>query len=148
MNTRGDCFRLLLIAWSVLSLLDCHMSVWLLVVQHCSEDWWSSCCALKVSVKFGQSFDRIPHPDAALEESISEVMGSIYMLSLNCMSILCMLACIQVIQSSLRLLIFQIWNQRLQRNPSLYNGTKFRVCIFSSVLVCSLCCFTDGDAAI
>ncbi|RLN30389.1 nudix hydrolase 9 isoform X1 [Panicum miliaceum] len=45
----------------------------------------------RVSVKFGQSFDRIPHPDAALEESISE-----------------------------------IWNQRLQRNPSLYNGTKFR----------------------
>ena len=94
MNTRGDCFRLLLIAWSVLSLLDCHMSVWLLVVQYRSEDWWSSCCELKVSVKFGQSFDRIPHPDAALEESISEVMGSIYTLSLNCMSILCMLACI------------------------------------------------------
>ncbi|RLN00102.1 nudix hydrolase 9 isoform X2 [Panicum miliaceum] len=45
----------------------------------------------RVSVKFGQSFDRIPHPDAALEESRSE-----------------------------------IWNQRLQRNPSLYNGTKFR----------------------
>ncbi|PUZ63734.1 hypothetical protein GQ55_3G091500 [Panicum hallii var. hallii] len=45
----------------------------------------------RVSVKFGQSFDRIPHPDAALEESISE-----------------------------------IWNQRLQWNPSLYNGTKFR----------------------
>ncbi|CAN6336131.1 unnamed protein product [Urochloa humidicola] len=45
----------------------------------------------RVSVKFDQSFDRIPHPDAALEESISE-----------------------------------IWNQRLQRNPSLYNGTKFR----------------------
>ncbi|CAL4903187.1 unnamed protein product [Urochloa decumbens] len=45
----------------------------------------------RVLVKFGQSFDRIPHPDAALEESISE-----------------------------------IWNQRLQRNPSLYNGTKFR----------------------
>ncbi|XP_004960300.1 nudix hydrolase 9 isoform X2 [Setaria italica] len=45
----------------------------------------------RVSVKFGQSFDRIPHPDAGLEESICE-----------------------------------IWNQRLQRNPSLYNGTKFR----------------------
>ncbi|XP_006654927.1 nudix hydrolase 9 [Oryza brachyantha] len=45
----------------------------------------------RVSVKFDQSFDRIPHPDAALEESISE-----------------------------------IWNQRLQKNPSLYNGTKFR----------------------
>lgn len=27
----------------------------------------------RVSVKFGRSFDRIPHPDAALEESISEV---------------------------------------------------------------------------
>lgn len=25
-------------------------------------------------MKFGRSFDRIPHPDAALEESISEVM--------------------------------------------------------------------------
>ncbi|XP_062230561.1 nudix hydrolase 9 isoform X2 [Phragmites australis] len=45
----------------------------------------------RVSVKFDQSFDRIPHPDATLEESISE-----------------------------------IWNQRHQRNPSLYNGTKFR----------------------
>ncbi|KAF8725697.1 hypothetical protein HU200_020244 [Digitaria exilis] len=45
----------------------------------------------RVSVTFDQSFDRIPHPDAALEESISE-----------------------------------IWNQRLQRNQSLYNGTKFR----------------------
>ncbi|GJM94406.1 hypothetical protein PR202_ga11047 [Eleusine coracana subsp. coracana] len=45
----------------------------------------------RVSVKFDQSFDRIPHPDAALEESISE-----------------------------------IWNQRLEQNPSLYNGTKFR----------------------
>ncbi|KAG2624218.1 hypothetical protein PVAP13_3KG113727 [Panicum virgatum] len=62
----------------------------------------------RVSVKFGQSFDRIPHPDAALEESIS-----------------------------------QIWNQRLQRNPSLYNGTKFRVCICSSILICSFCCSTD-----
>ncbi|KAL6624841.1 hypothetical protein ACP70R_032162 [Stipagrostis hirtigluma subsp. patula] len=45
----------------------------------------------RVSVKFDRSSDRIPHPDAALEESISE-----------------------------------IWNQRLERNPSLYNGTKFR----------------------
>ncbi|XP_039828289.1 nudix hydrolase 9-like isoform X2 [Panicum virgatum] len=45
----------------------------------------------RVSVKFHQSFDRIPHPDAALEESINE-----------------------------------IWNQRLQQNPSLYSGTKFR----------------------
>uniref|UniRef100_A0A0D9WC33 Nudix hydrolase domain-containing protein n=1 Tax=Leersia perrieri TaxID=77586 RepID=A0A0D9WC33_9ORYZ len=45
----------------------------------------------RVSVKFDQSFDRIPHPDAALEESINE-----------------------------------IWNQRLQQNPSLYSGTKFR----------------------
>ncbi|GJN36266.1 hypothetical protein PR202_gb25109 [Eleusine coracana subsp. coracana] len=45
----------------------------------------------RVSVKFDQSFDRIPHPDAALEESISE-----------------------------------IWNQRLEQNPLLYNGTKFR----------------------
>ncbi|KAL6864695.1 hypothetical protein ACP4OV_015846 [Aristida adscensionis] len=45
----------------------------------------------RVSVKFDQSFDRIPHPDATLEESISE-----------------------------------IWNRRLERNPSLYNGTKFR----------------------
>ncbi|KAG8084540.1 hypothetical protein GUJ93_ZPchr0010g8994 [Zizania palustris] len=27
----------------------------------------------RVSVKFDQSFDRIPHPDAALEESISEI---------------------------------------------------------------------------
>ncbi|TVU18193.1 hypothetical protein EJB05_34273 [Eragrostis curvula] len=45
----------------------------------------------RVSVKFDKIFDRIPHPDTALEESISE-----------------------------------IWNQRLERNPSLYNGTKFR----------------------
>uniref|UniRef100_A0ACD5TYT8 Uncharacterized protein n=1 Tax=Avena sativa TaxID=4498 RepID=A0ACD5TYT8_AVESA len=45
----------------------------------------------RVSVKFDPSFDRIPHPDASLEESIDE-----------------------------------IWNQRLQENPSLYSGTKFR----------------------
>uniref|UniRef100_N1QPV5 Nudix hydrolase domain-containing protein n=1 Tax=Aegilops tauschii TaxID=37682 RepID=N1QPV5_AEGTA len=46
----------------------------------------------RVCVRFDPSFDRIPHPDASLEESIGEV----------------------------------IWNQRLQQNPSLYNGTKFR----------------------
>ncbi|TVU18214.1 hypothetical protein EJB05_34298 [Eragrostis curvula] len=45
----------------------------------------------RVSVKFDKIFDRIPHPDAALEESISE-----------------------------------IWNQRIEQNPTLYNGTKFR----------------------
>jgi len=36
--------------------------------------WLSSWCELKVLVKFDRSFNRIPHPDAALEESISEVM--------------------------------------------------------------------------
>jgi hypothetical protein len=29
---------------------------------------------MKVSVKFDPSFDRIPHPDASLEESIDEVI--------------------------------------------------------------------------
>jgi hypothetical protein len=28
---------------------------------------------MKVSVDFGRSFDRIPHPDAALESSVKEV---------------------------------------------------------------------------
>jgi hypothetical protein len=28
---------------------------------------------MKVAVKFDPSFDRIPHPDASLEESIDEV---------------------------------------------------------------------------
>ncbi|KAM0845600.1 hypothetical protein ACQ4PT_056239 [Festuca glaucescens] len=45
----------------------------------------------RISVKFDPSFDRIPHPDSSLQESIDE-----------------------------------IWNQRLQENPSLYSGTKFR----------------------
>ncbi|XP_066360906.1 nudix hydrolase 9-like [Miscanthus floridulus] len=35
----------------------------------CQSSW----CELKVLVKFDRSFDRIPHPDAALEESISEI---------------------------------------------------------------------------
>ncbi|KAJ4804563.1 Nudix hydrolase 9 [Rhynchospora pubera] len=50
----------------------------------------------RVSVDFGRSFDRIPHPDATLESSIKE-----------------------------------IWDQRLEKNPSLYNGTKFRYGGFS-----------------
>ncbi|XP_050369910.1 nudix hydrolase 9 isoform X1 [Argentina anserina] len=45
----------------------------------------------QVSVVFDELYDRIPHPDINLENSISE-----------------------------------IWDQRVQRNPSLYNGTKFR----------------------
>nr|CAD1839785.1 unnamed protein product [Ananas comosus var. bracteatus] len=45
----------------------------------------------RVFVDFGPVHDRVPHPDANLEESINE-----------------------------------IWNRRLQENPSLYNGTKFR----------------------
>ncbi|WOL01948.1 nudix hydrolase 9 isoform X1 [Canna indica] len=47
--------------------------------------------ASRVSVKFDSSYDRIPHPDASLEESLNE-----------------------------------IWSQRVQKNPSLYNGLKFR----------------------
>ncbi|XP_062017732.1 nudix hydrolase 9 isoform X2 [Rosa rugosa] len=47
----------------------------------------------QVSVVFDELYDRIPHPDINLENSISE-----------------------------------IWDQRVQKNPSLYNGTKFRVC--------------------
>ncbi|KAF3337936.1 nudix hydrolase 9 isoform X1 [Carex littledalei] len=50
----------------------------------------------RVSVDFGRSFDRIPHPDVILESSIKE-----------------------------------IWDQRLLKNPSLYNGTKFRYGGFS-----------------
>lgn len=34
-------------------------------------------------MKFDRSFDRIPHPDAALEESISEVMLSNYIVHLS-----------------------------------------------------------------
>ncbi|XP_030524540.1 nudix hydrolase 9 isoform X2 [Rhodamnia argentea] len=45
----------------------------------------------QVSADFNVSYDRIPHPDIDLENSISE-----------------------------------IWDQRIQRNASLYNGTKFR----------------------
>nr|XP_010937730.1 nudix hydrolase 9 isoform X1 [Elaeis guineensis] len=45
----------------------------------------------RVSVDFHPSYDRIPHPDANLEDSINE-----------------------------------IWNRRLEENPSLYNGKKFR----------------------
>ncbi|KAJ3676655.1 hypothetical protein LUZ60_004067 [Juncus effusus] len=50
----------------------------------------------QVFVDFGESYDRIPHPDFALEESIK-----------------------------------LIWDQRLEKNPSLYNGTKFRYGGFS-----------------
>nr|XP_027108774.1 LOW QUALITY PROTEIN: nudix hydrolase 9-like [Coffea arabica] len=45
----------------------------------------------QVSVDFGQVYDRIPHPDVNLENSISE-----------------------------------IWDQRVQKNASLFNGLKFR----------------------
>ncbi|KAJ8636953.1 hypothetical protein MRB53_011220 [Persea americana] len=45
----------------------------------------------QVLVDFSASFDRVPHPDNDLEDSISE-----------------------------------IWNRRIQENPSLYNGKKFR----------------------
>ncbi|KAM1653982.1 hypothetical protein ACFX2K_006431 [Malus domestica] len=45
----------------------------------------------QISVVFDGVYDRIPHPDINLENSISE-----------------------------------IWDQRVQKNPSLYNGTKFR----------------------
>ncbi|KAL2470433.1 Nudix hydrolase 9 [Abeliophyllum distichum] len=45
----------------------------------------------QVSVVFDQSYDRIPHPDISLENSISE-----------------------------------IWDRRVQQNPSLFNGLKFR----------------------
>ncbi|OVA18244.1 NUDIX hydrolase domain [Macleaya cordata] len=45
----------------------------------------------QVSVDFSPSYDRIPHPDLNLENSIPE-----------------------------------IWDRRLQSNPSLFNGTKFR----------------------
>ncbi|KAK4408871.1 Nudix hydrolase 9 [Sesamum angolense] len=45
----------------------------------------------EVSVVFDQTYDRIPHPDVTLENSISE-----------------------------------IWDKRVQKNPSLYNGLKFR----------------------
>ncbi|XP_021658667.2 nudix hydrolase 9 isoform X2 [Hevea brasiliensis] len=45
----------------------------------------------QVSVLFDQSYDRIPHPDVELENSIAE-----------------------------------IWDQRAQKNTSLYNGKKFR----------------------
>ncbi|KAJ0979418.1 hypothetical protein J5N97_014892 [Dioscorea zingiberensis] len=45
----------------------------------------------RVYVDFSAAYDRIPHPDAKLEESVNE-----------------------------------IWTQRLQENPSLYNGQKFR----------------------
>ncbi|XP_012064954.1 nudix hydrolase 9 isoform X2 [Jatropha curcas] len=45
----------------------------------------------QVSVDFDQSYDRIPHPDVELENSIAK-----------------------------------IWDQRAQKNSSLYNGKKFR----------------------
>ncbi|KAM0953619.1 putative NUDIX hydrolase domain-containing protein [Dioscorea sansibarensis] len=45
----------------------------------------------RLFVDFDASYDRIPHPDAKLEDSINE-----------------------------------IWNQRIEKNPSLYNGQKFR----------------------
>ncbi|PON89568.1 Dihydroneopterin triphosphate diphosphatase [Trema orientale] len=45
----------------------------------------------QVSVVFDEAYDRVPHPDANLENSISE-----------------------------------IWDQRIQKNNSLYNGNKFR----------------------
>ncbi|BBH04869.1 nudix hydrolase homolog 9, partial [Prunus dulcis] len=45
----------------------------------------------QVSVVFDGDYDRIPHPDINLENSVSE-----------------------------------IWDQRVHKNPSLYNGTKFR----------------------
>ncbi|GKV08197.1 hypothetical protein SLEP1_g19864 [Rubroshorea leprosula] len=45
----------------------------------------------QVEVIFDKSYDRIPHPDINLENSINE-----------------------------------IWDQRVQRNASLYNGEKFR----------------------
>ncbi|XP_020552621.1 nudix hydrolase 9 isoform X4 [Sesamum indicum] len=46
----------------------------------------------EVSAVFDQTYDRIPHPDVTLENSISE-----------------------------------IWDKRVQKNPSLYNGLKFRI---------------------
>ncbi|KAI3450465.1 hypothetical protein Pfo_007130 [Paulownia fortunei] len=45
----------------------------------------------EVSVVFDQAYDRIPHPDINLENSIAE-----------------------------------IWDRRVQQNPTLYNGLKFR----------------------
>ncbi|KAK6142074.1 hypothetical protein DH2020_012176 [Rehmannia glutinosa] len=45
----------------------------------------------EVSVVFDPTYDRIPHPDISLENSITE-----------------------------------IWDRRVQQNPSLYNGLKFR----------------------
>ncbi|XP_015874252.3 nudix hydrolase 9 [Ziziphus jujuba] len=45
----------------------------------------------QVSVVFDETYDRVPHPDMSLENSISE-----------------------------------IWDQRIQRSTSLYNGQKFR----------------------
>ncbi|KAL3518268.1 hypothetical protein ACH5RR_020857 [Cinchona calisaya] len=45
----------------------------------------------QVSVDFGEAYDRIPHPDVNLENSISE-----------------------------------IWDQRVEKNASLFNGLKFR----------------------
>lgn len=81
---------------------------------------------MKVSVRFGPPFDRIPHPDASLEESIGEVVCQSNPVSL-----------LRVKGHSSSLFVLQIWNQRLQQNPSLYNGTKFRVCITSTCILAS-----------
>ncbi|KAL8159049.1 hypothetical protein V2J09_000586 [Rumex salicifolius] len=50
----------------------------------------------QVNVDFAEAYDRIPHPDVNLENSIAK-----------------------------------IWDQKLQSNPSLYNGQKFRFGGFS-----------------
>nr|XP_010937731.1 nudix hydrolase 9 isoform X2 [Elaeis guineensis] len=63
----------------------------------------------RVSVDFHPSYDRIPHPDANLEDSINE-----------------------------------IWNRRLEENPSLYNGKKFRVVCWT----CSASCGWLGPRVI
>ncbi|KZV23935.1 Nudix hydrolase isoform 1 [Dorcoceras hygrometricum] len=52
----------------------------------------------QLSVVFDPACDRIPHPDANLENSISEVYD---------------------VRTG-------IWDRRVQQNPSLYNGLKFR----------------------
>ncbi|EPS62877.1 hypothetical protein M569_11911, partial [Genlisea aurea] len=49
--------------------------------------------ASEVSVVFDAAYDRIPHPDGTLEDSVSEV-----------------------------------WDRRLKKNPTLFNGMKFRYC--------------------
>ncbi|XBJ14254.1 hypothetical protein VPH35_006318 [Triticum aestivum] len=75
----------------------------------------------RVSVRFGPSFDRIHHPDASLEDSIGEVVR---LASSN--RTVCARFLLTRGHCSSSLFVLQIWNQRLQQNPSLYNGTKFR----------------------